>query len=386
MSTPGSGARLQLAAVGLQDLELRGICFHPFVAGFKRATRFAAWTEELAMTYAPGVRTQVDIPKSGDMLADMYLQITLPAVPAAPSGSRWAKLAAYTLLRRVRLLLNDQELHNIERLWYDIQDTLYASAGHAKGLDAMVGRTPLSMNKPHVLYVPLRTMTCRKGASRPTLPLQAIPRASLKLDIEWETPDKLSPHFAAGTVDVKVLVDYVELEEPEKSRVIQGTTLAFESVIDSDGLNYYIDSDGLVRDTPTIKVNLGNVRFAVKYLVWVAYEENGQLFTYLQNPLDKTVLTCNNQERFEPRPSNYFSIIQKYQHTANARDGPLGVYSFAFDATSRYPSGVADFGAMSQVGLQADVAPGSPRFKLKVFSVYYNFLEIGGFSGKVVFV
>lgn len=384
-SNPGSGSRLQLAAVGAQDLVLRGEC-QPFLGVFRRATRFASWTEELKMEYVAGTRTQVDIPKSGDMLGDMYLQVTLPAVPTAPSGAMWTKLVGYTLLRRVRLLLNDQEIHNIERLWYDLHDTLYASSGHSRGLGAMVGRTPLPMNKKHTLHIPLRLMTCRKGASRPTIPLQAIPRSSLKLDIEWERPTALSPYFSGGTVDVRVLVDYIELEEPEKSKITQGTVLAFESVIDSDALSYYIDSDGLLRDTPTVKVNLGNVRFAVKYLAWVAYEETGALFTYLSRPVESVYLSFNNQDRFIARPSEYFDVLQKYQHTANTQVGPPGVYSFAFDATSRYPSGVADFGALSQVYLQAAVASGAPRFKLKVFSVYYNFLEIGGFSGKVIFV
>lgn len=387
MSTaPGSGSRLQLAARGVQDLYLRGEC-RPFLASWRRATRFAAWTEELKMPYVPGTRTQLDIPKSGDMLGDMYLQITLPVIPSAPPGAMWKKLVGYTLLRRVRLLLNDQEIHNIERLWYDLHDRLYVSSGHAKGLDRMVGRTPLPMNKKHTLHIPLRFMTCRKGASRPTIPLQAIPSSALKLDIDWEKSENVASGYSPE-IDVRVLVDYIELEEPEKSKILQGTTLAFESVMDSDAQSYFIDSDGLVRDTPSIKVNLGNVRFAVKMLVWVAYQEDvgTPLFTYLSNPLDKINVTFNNQDRFDSRPKEYFELLQKYQHTANVTLGPPGVYSFAFDATSRYPSGVADFGALSQVFLNGTVAPGNPRFKLKVFSVYYNFLQIGESSGKVIFV
>jgi hypothetical protein len=341
------------------------------------------------MPYVPGTRTQIDIPKSGDMLGDMYLQVTLPAVPSAPPGATWKKLVGYTLLRRVRLLLNDQEVHNIERLWYDLHDRMYVSSGHATGLDRMVGRTPLPMNKKHVLHIPLRLMTCRKGASRPTIPLQALPRSALKLDIDWDSPASLSEHVLTDPgIDVRVLVDYIELEEPEKSRILQGTTLAFESVMDSDAQSYYIDSDGLLRDTPSMKVNLGNVRFAVKMLAWVAYQEEAgtPMFTYLEAPLNSINLTFNNQDRFETRPKEYFETLQKYQHTAHVTLGPPGVYSFAFDATSRYPSGVADFGALSQVFLHGTVAPGNPRFKLKVFSVYYNFLQIGESSAKVIFV
>ena len=390
-SNPGTGAKFQLAAVGLQDTYLRGP-FSMFARVFRRSTRYAMWTDEIDMDYAPGKRSQVDIPKSGDLLADMTLQITLPAV----SGTGyWSPSVGYTFLRRVRLLINDAEVHNYERLWYDLYDHLYTSSGHQSGLAQMVGRAPLALNKQHILHVPLRMLTGRKGASRPPLPLQAIPRASLKLDIDWETPGALTRQSDGTTlltadpgIKVKVLCDYVELEDPEKTKALRGTTLAFESVIDSDATSYYTDSDGFIRDSLAIKVNLGNVRFAVKLLVWVAYNESGAsgLFQYLSKPLDKIFVTFNNQDRLFPRPAGYFDTIQKYQHCARSEPGAPAVYSFALNATSRYPTGTADFGALSSATLQGNIVPGNPRFKLKVFSVYYNFLEIKGGTAKLVFV
>ena len=389
-SNPGTGARLQLAARGLQDAYIRGP-FSMFASVFRRSTRYAMWTDEIDMEYTTGKRSQVDIPKSADLLADMTLQITLPAVPG--QAGYWSPSVGYTFLRRVRLLINDAEVHNYERLWYDLYDQLYTSSGHQSGLAQMVGRAPLPLNKKHVLHVPLRMLTGRKGASRPPLPLQAIPRASLKLDIDWETPAKLTRQANGTTllttdpgIKVKVLCDYVELEDPEKTKAVRGTTLAFESVIDSDATSYYIDSDGFIRDSPAIKVNLGNVRFAVKLLVWVAYSESGELFQYLRKPLDKIFVSFNNQDRLFPRPADYFDTIQKYQHCARSQPGAPAVYSFALNATSRYPTGTADFGALSSAALRGNIVPGNPRFKLKVFSLYYNYLEIKGSTAKLVFV
>ena len=384
-STPGSGSRLQLAAVGKQDAMLRG-CWSHFIYGFKRSTRSAMWTDAFKMDYTPGKRVQVDIPKNGDALLEMYLEITIPRIPGAPSGARWTSPLGYTIFKRVRLLLNDQEIHNFERLWYDIRDKISVSSGHARGLESMIGKN-LSMAKAHVLHVPLRFLTCGRGVSRAPLPLQAIPRASLKLDIEWEDTLVLSQYTPTNPgITVTVLADYVELEEPERTKLLKGGTLAFESAIDSDGLSYSIDSEGVVRDLPNIRVNLGNVRFAVKALVWVAYSESGTLFTYLEKPLTNATISFNNQERIVARPAEYFDVIQQYQHCARSDPGAPAVYSFAFDATSRMASGVADFGALAEVSLKGAVEPGNPRFKLKVFSLYYNFVEIGATSAKVVFV
>ena len=384
-STPGSGSKIQLAAVGKQDAMLRG-CWSHFIYGFKRSTRSAMWTDAFKIDYVPGKRVQVDIPKSGDALLDMYLEITVPAIPGAPPGAEWTSPLGYAIFKRVRLLLNDQEIHNFERLWYDVRDKISTSSGSLKGLGSMIGKNA-SLTKPHILHVPLRFLTCSRGISRAPLPLQAIPRASLKLDIEWESTDKLSGYTPTDPgIKVNVLADYVELEEPERTKMLKGGTLAFESAIDSDASSYSIDSEGIVRDLPTIRVNLGNVRFAVKALVWVAYSESGPLFTYLDKPLTNASISFNNQERIVSRPADYFDVIQQYQHCARSDPGAPAVYSFAFDATSRMPSGVADFGALAEASLKGTVEPGNPRFKLKVFSLYYNFVEIGETSAKVVFV
>jgi hypothetical protein len=344
------------------------------------------WTDAFPIDYIPGKRVQVDIPKSGDALLDMYLEITVPSIPNAPPGAQWTSPLGYAIFRRVRLLLNDQEIHNFERLWYDIRDQISMSSGHVRGLGSMIGRNA-SLAKAHVLHVPLRFLTCGRGVSRAPLPLQAIPRASLKLDIEWESTDTLSGYTPADPgITVTVLADYAELEEPERTKLLKGGTLAFESAIDSDGLSYSVDSEGVVRDLPALRVNLGNVRFAVKALVWVAYEESGQLFTYLEKPLRDAYISFNNQERITSRPAEYFDVIQQYQHCARSLPGSPAVYSFAFDATARLPSGIADFGALAEASLKGTVQPGNPRFKLKVFSMYYNFVEIGETSAKVVFV
>ena len=123
-------------------------------------------------------------------------------------------------------------------------------------------------------------------------------------------------------------------------------------------------------------------------LVWVAYTEiaGGPLFTYLPNALGRIALLFNNQERMAPRPAAYYAAVQPYQHCTRSPLAGPGVYSFALNATSRRASGTADFGALSSSVLVAEVLPTAPRFKLKVFSVYYNFLEIQGASGRLLLV
>lgn len=388
MSTPGSGAIIQLAAVGPQECMLRGPCWSPFVIQYKRTTPFAAWTEQIDMQYAPTTRTQIKIPKSGTLMTEMYLEIILPAVPGAPAGAKWTKCVGYTLLRRMRLLLNDQEIHNIERLWMDLYDILYTSASHEQGLDRMVGRTPLPMDVSHTLHIPLRFLSCRPGRTRAPLPLQAITRADLLLDIEWESPSVLSAHTPTDPgIQVKVLVDYVELDAAETAEALRGTTVMFESVVDSDARSFVVDSGGEIQDTPVFNVNLGTLRYPVKGLVWVAYpEDTNELFTYLEQPLKSASLMFNRQERHTPMSSAYYELMHPYLYTFRSYAGPPGVYSFALRMTDRANTGSADFAGLTQASIVATVSPGVPRFKLKVFALYYNVLQISPSAARVMYV
>jgi hypothetical protein len=385
---PGTGAKMQIAALGAQDAYLRGT-WSPFTEIHKRATMFSTWASSVDMPYTPGKRSQIDVPKAGDLLADVYLEITLPAVGV---GKTWNACVGYLVMRRVRLILDQHEIHNIERLWYDIYDALHTAAGHEAGLARMVGREPLDASVARTLHIPLRFMTCGKGTSRAPLPLYA--RTDLKLDIEFETPDVLMPGFS-GSIGVAAVFEFVGLDDRDAAYFKKGVTLACESVIDSDGLNYKIDSDADVRTIPMVRVNLGNVRFAVKALVWVAYVD-GTYFTYLDGALGTVVINFNGQQRIAPRRSGYFGAAgpQRYVHftkTARAADG-IGVYAFALNASSRKPSGAADLGALTEASLHAEVAAAaassSPevKFKVKVFSVYYNFVEITPTQTRLVYM
>lgn len=386
-STPGSGALLQLAAVGAQECMVRGPCWNHFHIQYKRSTPFAQWTESHDIQYTPGSRTQLKIPKSGTLLTDMYLEITLPRIDTAPEGSTWTACVGYALLRRIRLLLNDQEIHNIERLWLDIYDALYTSSSHQDGLDRMIGRTPLPMSTQHILHIPLRFLSSRPGQTRAPIPLQAITLADLILDIEWERMDVVSGGVLETDpgIDVQVLTEYVELDDTERTQMLKGTTAVFESVVDADARNFLVDSDGDVHPTPLCNVNIGNCRYSVKGLVWVAYEENETLFTYLDRPFNDVSIMFQRQDRQQAMVSDYYDIMQPYTYGYQARPGPPGMYSFALRMTDRGNTGSADFAGLAQSNLVGATTTDT-KFKVKVFALYYNILHITPSAAKVLYV
>lgn len=391
--SPGAGSRLQLAARGPQDLFLLDERHTVFRHSWKRHPPFDTQLVSVSIDVTPGKRSVAELPHSGDALSEITLEMSLPAVPNAPPDATWVANLGYAMLRRVRFLIDDAEVHNYERLWYDIYDKLHTTGGHARGLAAMVGSHPLSTAVPHVLYVPLRFLTSRKGSPRPMLPLRALPRARLVVDIEFEDLAVLLP---AGVVldptaiKATILCEMVEVDDAEKRGLMQPMTIAYETVIDTDALSYRFDSDGDAIDMDATTVDFSRVTKTVKTLAWVAYDERSpMLFDYVPRPLKTVELTFDGIPREREKLAGYFDLYQRYVSCRRCDDntGRLGVYSYALDATSRHQTGAADYAAVARPGLRGTIAkrPTKPRFKLKVFAVCHNYLEIGGGSARTVF-
>jgi Major capsid protein N-terminus len=180
--TSEMGTRLQLAAVGPQDLYItstNGVS--PWTTVFKRPTPFAIDLVEtpFANAFVLGRRNRTDVPMGGDCLGAITLEIRLPPIPGALPGDTWVPSVGYALLRRVRVWLNDTLLSDTERLWYDLHDRLFET----KDAEAMVGKeTPLSLTEPHILHVPLKLPWHRGN----WFPLVAAFGGRMMLDIEAE--------------------------------------------------------------------------------------------------------------------------------------------------------------------------------------------------------
>lgn len=182
------GTRLQLAAVGPQDLYITSSSsgVTPWTTVFKRPTPFAMDVVEtpFANQFVMGRRNRTDVPTSGDCLGGITLELRLPRIPGAIPGDTWVPAIGYALLRRVRVWLNDAMLSDTERLWYDLHDRLFETKDTAAMLGGSSGSgAPLSLAHPHVVHVPLKLPWHRGN----WFPLVAAFGGRMTLDIEAES-------------------------------------------------------------------------------------------------------------------------------------------------------------------------------------------------------
>lgn len=400
------GTSIQMAAIGPQnvflDLNPEITCWR---YTYKRHTPFARQTaiEKFRTGFGFGMTpARLDVPRSGDLLGDVTLELRLPALLSSDGepdpDATWTPSIGYFLMRRVRLLLNDTVVHDQERLWYDIADKLFCTAGKTAGLGAMIGREPLSVYEEHVLFVPLRLLCCSDSSAQNWLPLVAVPTATITLEIETEAFDKcvsaaalaLGAAAPAGGLDASVLCDCVLLDTDEQVALMdKPVALLFDQVRDCEDVTYRV-SDTL-QFTSLVSVDLRELNHPVRFLAAVVYDETyGTPFAYKRDVIEGAFLEINGVERFSQRPAAYFELAQRYDYARkSALDGVM-MYSFALDASRFQPSGSFNFATAKSASLRVQMKPGvaadSQRLTVKVFARYVNVLNVFRGEASVEFV
>lgn len=382
------GTTWQLLALGPQnyvlDLNPQTTFFRHV---YRRHTDFAVECYEDSFDFKLGGTTVVDLPRRGDMLGDVFLEITLPDL-GIPGGA-WADGIGYVLLTRVRFVVDDLVVHDQERLWYDITDRLFMPHGRLAGIDVMIGRgRTLATDRAHTVLVPLKLLCCKAHyRNQQFLPIGGLAtKTKLTLELGAETlanclvlPDN-TPAPLLTKLAAKVLSDQVFLEQDEQRAVMQrATTMLVETAQDVDALTYQFDDNGTY-DLAAAQLDLRELNLPVKLLAFVAYDENdttkATYFRYL-NVIDGAVLLINSSERFAPRRGEYFGLVQTYQHCGRCTTDLVHAYSFALDATERQPSGALNFAVLDRPALRVELKNTAGRaVKIKCFAYCYNWLTV----------
>lgn len=389
--TGGSvGTGMQLMSLGPQNYF---VDLNPQVTLFKapyaQHSPGATETFEDPFDLVFGQPAVVEIQRRGDVLGDVFVEVTLPNLGIA-AGS-WVDAVGYVLLTRVRMLVDDVVVHDQERLWYDMADRLFLPHGRRAAVDALIGRSRmLPTTRAHTIIVPLKLCTClAAGSDRPSvLPLAALKRESrVRLEL---TADSLAAclRLPAGTAPppvaklaAKVLSDQTFVDADERRQLLHAThDILITQQQDADALSYSFDDEG-VYDSATAAVDLREINSPVKALVFVAYDENAagrkRYFEYLDCAEDATVLFGSGQ-RFAPRPGTYFSAVQPYAHCTAAEPGSnVYCYSFARDAGAWQPSGALNFAVVDKPVLRVSLQnTRNTPVKIKVFALCLNWIVI----------
>lgn len=186
---PAGGGLLQLVATGKQDLFLTGnpqISFFKMV--YRRHTNFATECQPMYFDGTPnfGQRITCLIPRRGDLLGKVYLDITLPQITDT-SGNvlSYTNSIGNALIQEITFEVGEQEIDRQTGEWMEIWTQMTTPAGQRDALNEMVGRfdqyvppvlIPGAQSEGLRLLIPLQFYFCNNpGLYLPLLALQYNP-------------------------------------------------------------------------------------------------------------------------------------------------------------------------------------------------------------------
>ena len=199
------GGLLELVAHGVQDIYLIGnpqITFFKIV--YKRHTNFSM--ESIRATYDGTANFNetivVSIPRSGDLVHTMMLEVDVPAIASAASTSengtlKYVNSLGHALIDYVELEIGGQKIDKHYGEWMEIWTQLAYNESKQNAYDLILPRANIDTTPNNTVagasattvYIPLQFWFCRNIGL--ALPLVALQYHEVKLYIRFNSFDKV---------------------------------------------------------------------------------------------------------------------------------------------------------------------------------------------------
>ena len=425
---------MQLVAYGAQDVYLTGspkVTF--FQAVYKRHTNFAMENIEQVVngTAAASARLSVTVARNGDLIGEMYLELT-PGQTLVLKSTNAAADAAWIAERAVsdiELTIGGQRIDKHYQKWWRLYSELYLDEAKKLQYGKMTSATVVTADVSKV-YLPLIFFFNRNPGLY--LPLIALQYHEVRLDITLHA--NYATYF--DTNAVKVWGNYVYLDTEERRRFAQkGHEYLIEQVqhtgvdtVTAEGtkqvrLSYnhpvkelvwcfsnsgtsatYNDmwdtTSNLGANVATVfPQNAGNtyvgslstVGSPMMYVdelktVWAGEDGPVSSGTGPVGPLSTFKLILNGQDRFKEQSGKYFNQVQSfYHHSGNPYPG-IYSYSFALKPEEHQPTGTCNFSRIDNAQVEVVQKANALRTtNMHMFAVNYNVLRIQSGMGGLAF-
>ena len=388
-----AGGLMQLVAYGAQDVYLTGqpkVTF--FQAVYKRHTNFAMENIEQTLNGNPTSdgRVSVTIARNGDLVGDMYLELTCKV----DQNAEWI---AERALKSAELSIGGQRIDKHYARWWSLYSELYLDEAKKRNWGKMtsVGRDNHKTDAGDKVFLPL--IFCFNRNPGLFLPLIALQYHEVRVDFD------LSSEFGTLFSDLKVWANYVYLDTEERRRFAQkGHEYLIEQVqhtgndtiADSDSgsqvrLSYNHPVKELVwcmannsqvgKHVPSVGNDEVEIDFdgSVKYMNFASEETEGTMTT--------ARLVLNGQDRFKEQGGKYFNQVQPFVHHSGCPAAGVYSYSFALKPEEHQPTGTCNFSRIDNAQMYVAGRDNSSANVLEMYAVNYNVLRIQSGMGGLAF-
>ena len=369
----------------------------------------------------------VTIPRKGDLLNTLVLEIVLPMLPqySLPSSdpnwlqntstadTSWVNGIGHALLEYISLEVGGKEIDRQYGEYLQIMSELQVDASKRTGYNNMIGYQQAyrqdSQPGPLKLYVPLRFWFCNNvGLSLPLVAMQAHPvRIYIKLrslqslfyrDSLVLNPTQPLARTGVAPPQLTTFVmwgDYIHLDTDERRRFT------------SSKHEYLIEQVQIQRKTSVpAGASITNITLdfnnPIKEIVWVVQQDRmilaNEWFNYsnrmlveqhvvLQDQISTGILRLDGYDRFEVRDASYFRLVQPWQRHTCIPDNYIYVYSFSLAPEAAQPQGSLNASRIDTIVLSLTMNPNIARYDsgVTVYATNYNVFRIAAGLGGVLF-
>jgi hypothetical protein len=409
---------LSLVARGRQDQYLtNNPQFTFFKHVYRRYTPFAIESIPIEFdgTVDFGRRITTIIPRKGELLSSLFIEVELPPLPQTEGTptNYWVNDIGHALIEDVRIEIGEKEFDKHTGQWLHIWDELTTPAEKLDGYNEMVGHWAVYPPDPSVaanplhLSIPLRFWFCNNiGAALPLIALQAHPvRIVVYLrkfqELWWSTAVPAGPGLPCPAIEpvsptrFQLYGDYIFLDTEERQRFASASH------------EYLIDQ---VQHSPpqSVAANItsSNISLAFnhccKEFLWVIREDRmraarewfnfsnalenngGEPGIVSQDPLCTALIRLDGYDRFHTRGARYFRITQPYQRHTVVPNDYIYLYSFSLRPEEEQPSGSINCSKFDDIVLHLtyDTNIVSYDRTVYVYATNYNVVRItGGLAG-----
>jgi len=440
---PAGGGLLQLVANGKQDVFLTGnpqISFFKMV--YRRYTNFAVESQAMYFdgTANFGQRISCLIPRRGDLLGKIYLEVLLPQLMDASTNLpvSYVNGIGNALIQEITFEVGEQEIDRQTGEWMQIWEQLTTPASQQDALNNMIGTVSSVYTPPYnipgplspglQLYIPLQFYFCRNpGLYLPLLALQYHP---IRINITITplnnlfynpnlvyNPKCTTTYIKPATITSMMLWgDYVYLDVEERRRFV---AKSHEYLIEQ------IQYTPLISVTPfQSQVNIQtDFNHPIKEFIFVCQrdfmDQVNEPFNFsslaTNEPLDTSaigqyllpgqtrtdliataLLQLDGYDRFQVRDAPYFRLLQPYDHhTTTPVQQYIYCYSLALRPEDAQPTGTLNASRIDSVNWQITMNPvlnlpstanhqTSVRgpCTIRIYGLNYNvFRVVNGFGG-----
>lgn len=366
-------ARANLAFLGQEDIVLSGdpeVSY--FVEKYKGQTHFSSRVDQVEFdnnSIVFGTESQVVLPRSGDLITEMYFKINFPNIGATSVVDSVGTL----MIHYFELYIGTQLIERIYGEYIEMKFDLEIPKGKQGALDGLIGKRLQApyIYTPYSSYtIPLQFSCFKKGLAICAMDEDVLVRIVFNPAAKFTNP----PVNFTDNVNAYLDVEYTYLPQNEIDFIKSRPRLA---LIDQVQRAEYFAAQGVVN--ANCFLNFVN---PVKELFFVIQNDNAIGYDYSNvaggttDQLNTLSLLFNSTDRISPTVGTplFLRTVQALEFHTRVPDRIFYMYSFSLDPQGDTPAGSVNLSRINNQILQLTLNPSTANRYIRVYAVSHNFM------------